>query len=378
MRFSRLHAAACAASLLVAACAAVPPGIDVPGGLGARVDAIFARRGLGPDALSVIDNILRHEAAAPPPFAPPIVRELLARPLAAANAAALFDRAVPTELRRLADEVSAPTAAGEVAVSLTELLNAYVAELAEAQLVLRAAAKDARIDGPAVVRQLDHELPTAAGLRGIAAADAAEIDRATALFVGATGRFIRSLRAAGTTLRFPEAGMRLDSPIGAMVIGTMGDDVHGPDAALIIDPGGNDIYERAPATGGAVSVIVDLGGDDHYRGSDLVVHGLSAIIDFSGDDRYAMTGPGLGAAIAGTSLIVDFTGDDLYEAGLTSLSTVNLMLALEEHFNVEFLDRMLGRKTFGSIRALNDAIAELRGAAASPAMTAPLQARGAA
>lgn len=50
---------------------------------------------------------------------------------------------------------------------------------------------------------------------------------------------------------------------------------------------------------------------------------------------------------------------DLYEAGLTSLSTVNLMLALEEHFNVEFLDRMLGRKTFGSIRALSEAIEEL-------------------
>ncbi len=53
---------------------------------------------------------------------------------------------------------------------------------------------------------------------------------------------------------------------------------------------------------------------------------------------------------------------DLYQAGLTSLSTVNLMLALEEHFNVEFLDRMLGRKTFASIRALSEAIAELRGA----------------
>ena len=51
---------------------------------------------------------------------------------------------------------------------------------------------------------------------------------------------------------------------------------------------------------------------------------------------------------------------DLYEAGLTSLSTVNLMLALEEHFNVEFLDRMLGRKTFGSIRSLSEAIEELR------------------
>ena len=50
---------------------------------------------------------------------------------------------------------------------------------------------------------------------------------------------------------------------------------------------------------------------------------------------------------------------DLYEAGLTSLSTVNVMLALEEHFNVEFLDRMLGRKTFGSIRSLSEAIEEL-------------------
>ena len=51
---------------------------------------------------------------------------------------------------------------------------------------------------------------------------------------------------------------------------------------------------------------------------------------------------------------------DLYEAGLTSLSTVNLMLALEEAFEVEFPDRMLGRKTFASIRSLNEAITQLR------------------
>jgi acyl carrier protein len=68
---------------------------------------------------------------------------------------------------------------------------------------------------------------------------------------------------------------------------------------------------------------------------------------------------------------------DLYAAGLTSLSTVNLMLALEEHFDVEFLDRMLGRKTFGSIQALSDAITELRGNA--PASQPPgFEARGAA
>ena len=52
---------------------------------------------------------------------------------------------------------------------------------------------------------------------------------------------------------------------------------------------------------------------------------------------------------------------DLYQAGLTSLSTVNLMLALEERFDVEFPDRMLGRKTFGSIASLHEAIDELTG-----------------
>jgi len=62
---------------------------------------------------------------------------------------------------------------------------------------------------------------------------------------------------------------------------------------------------------------------------------------------------------------------DLYEAGLTSLSTVNVMLALEEHFDVEFQDQMLGRKTFGSIRALGDAIAQLK--PATPPAAQPLQ-----
>ena len=64
---------------------------------------------------------------------------------------------------------------------------------------------------------------------------------------------------------------------------------------------------------------------------------------------------------------------DLYEAGLTSLSTVNLMLALEEHFDVEFSDRMLGRKTFSCIRALSEAIEELRGPAQAPLPQPPVE-----
>ena len=51
---------------------------------------------------------------------------------------------------------------------------------------------------------------------------------------------------------------------------------------------------------------------------------------------------------------------NLYELGLTSLTTVNLMLALEEHFDVEFPQQMLSRKTFETIRALAESIEDLK------------------
>lgn len=53
---------------------------------------------------------------------------------------------------------------------------------------------------------------------------------------------------------------------------------------------------------------------------------------------------------------------DLYAAGLTSLTTVNLMLAVEDEFDIEFPDNMLGRKTFESIRALSEAVEKITGA----------------
>lgn len=51
---------------------------------------------------------------------------------------------------------------------------------------------------------------------------------------------------------------------------------------------------------------------------------------------------------------------DLYDAGLTSLTTVNVMLALEDHFDIEFDDQMLSRETFQSINSLADAIDSLK------------------
>ena len=50
---------------------------------------------------------------------------------------------------------------------------------------------------------------------------------------------------------------------------------------------------------------------------------------------------------------------DLYEAGLTSLSTVTVMLALEDALGVEFPESMLSRRTFASISTIQGALEEL-------------------
>jgi acyl carrier protein len=51
---------------------------------------------------------------------------------------------------------------------------------------------------------------------------------------------------------------------------------------------------------------------------------------------------------------------DLYNAGLTSLATVGVMLTLEEEFDIEIPDNLLGRKTFGSIDSIVGVVEQLK------------------
>jgi acyl carrier protein len=52
--------------------------------------------------------------------------------------------------------------------------------------------------------------------------------------------------------------------------------------------------------------------------------------------------------------------DDLYRAGMTSHAGVNVMLALEERFDVEFPDRMLSRAAFATMANIEHSVTELR------------------
>lgn len=215
-----------------------------------RVHAALAARGWAPEALLVPHNLIRHERITPR-GAPPLVSELLAQPLAAADAGAIFERNVPK-----AFELAPPEAS-----DFETLLARYLAELEERQA-----------------------------------------------FLDATARFVNGLRAPGLRLPRPQ---RRETRIGALVIGSRGADRHGPDAALIVDPGGDDVYERTPPAPGGVSVIVDLAGNDRYIGSDLVHEAHSALVDVSGNDRYDMQ-EGLGGARGGVSVLLDLDGNDEY------------------------------------------------------------------
>jgi hypothetical protein len=270
-----------------------------------RVQGVLDARGLGKDALGIIANVLAHEGR-PPPRTPAMVDEVLRDPLSAADAQAIFERSVPADLLQLAT-----LEAGSSAGDFHALLERYIAELAEAQAELMGAI--APFDEEGMLR----DLGGVEFLQRLAVIDRAvdleRLARARRIFLDATSRFASALRSPG--MQFPPP-QRFDSAIGAVVIGSRGPDRHASGAALIIDPGGDDVYERAPVSGGAISVVIDLEGDDRYLGSDVAVHALSAIIDVAGNDSYSAAGAGQGAAIAGVSVLVDLDGDDSYEAGV--------------------------------------------------------------
>jgi len=58
--------------------------------------------------------------------------------------------------------------------------------------------------------------------------------------------------------------------------------------------------------------------------------------------------------------------DGLFEAGMTSHANVNVMLALEDAFDIEFPEAMLRRSTFSSIAAIRDAVTYLTTVGVAP------------
>jgi acyl carrier protein len=67
---------------------------------------------------------------------------------------------------------------------------------------------------------------------------------------------------------------------------------------------------------------------------------------------------GLLVKFGGLPLSVDQIADDadLYAAGLSSFASVQLMLGIEDAFEIEFPDNLLNRKSFASIAAIEKTV----------------------
>ncbi len=51
---------------------------------------------------------------------------------------------------------------------------------------------------------------------------------------------------------------------------------------------------------------------------------------------------------------------DLFASGLDSLAIVNVLIGIEERFDVEFPDEFLSRRSFSSITTLDNIVVKLR------------------
>ena len=159
---------------------------------------------------------------------------------------------------------------------------------------------------------------------------------------------LRSTRAAFDDDRF-EGDVRAvvgDSDANRVVLGGTKKATYRGPAALVIDLGGNDTYERAAVVrdpDASIQIVIDLAGDDVYSGEQGIASavggcvllvdvegndsysgarftqaaatfGVACLIDLEGDDHYTMEDYGQGHAMAGTALLYDVSGDDEYTA----------------------------------------------------------------
>lgn len=129
-----------------------------------------------------------------------------------------------------------------------------------------------------------------------------------------TAQTAEALETAATELDprvWPRTPLVLQGHSGTIVVGTLSDDaLLLTDTALVLDPGGDDVYG---GRGGRVSVVVDLAGDDLHRAS-AAVGSVATAIDTSGNDIWTGEAPGPAGAVFGASLLVDREGDDTYRA----------------------------------------------------------------
>ena len=124
---------------------------------------------------------------------------------------------------------------------------------------------------------------------------------------------------------YPISTTEFDTPLGKVRIGGVDNDTHTCACLLLIDLGGDDVYEEVgrPLGAGGVSIVIDLAGNDtvgwqQNPGPGSAVFGITLWVDMGGNDTYSGRNMGVGTALFGAGLLWDIRGDDSYSGGFMS------------------------------------------------------------
>jgi hypothetical protein len=102
---------------------------------------------------------------------------------------------------------------------------------------------------------------------------------------------------------------------GEIVVGDTGRNIYKRDFAVILDLGGDDIYQYGRQTGN-VHIVIDKSGNDLYTGDNYSIacgnFGVSIVIDETGDDIYTAKSFSIGCGVFGIGILIDKEGDDRY------------------------------------------------------------------
>jgi len=223
---------------------------------------------------------------------------------------------LPLELRQALAELVYGVARADalMARATADLSPEEVALLARTLpgVLVQEAARDDVVQGLRVAARLD--------MRAIVSATAVMISsvcaaRETLAQVRLNQEFMASAAAAEPTL------FQQETDLGTIVLAGTGPNVHTMPAAILVDLGGKDRYEIAPAEGAPMpraSVVIDLSGDDTYApparfGLSAALLGVSVLVDEAGNDDYTAHEPyAFGAGLGGAGILLDAGGNDRY------------------------------------------------------------------
>ena len=111
-----------------------------------------------------------------------------------------------------------------------------------------------------------------------------------------------------------------DTALGPVIVGGTGRNIYKVSAAIIIDLGGDDLYQGSAGLvqdDQHISVTIDLEGNDEYMATDQFAQGcgmlgIGLLFDQQGDDLYLGTRFSQGCAVMGLGVLADRDGNDSY------------------------------------------------------------------